>query len=104
MLVSEKMPSPAQRVHRQRNVALFRRNLVFPLIIWAVTGVGWGSWNITQGLIWWGVSIIIFSVLTSGISINATVNRMHHGETVEVRETLSAFITGYKLGFFAKAK
>jgi len=104
MLVSEKLPSLAQRVHRQRNVALFRRNLVFPLIIWAITGVGWGAWNITQGQIWWGISLIIFSLFISGISINETVNRMHHGETVEVRETLSGFITGYKLGVFTKAK
>jgi hypothetical protein len=102
--VAEKMPFLAQRIDRQRNVALFRRNLVFPLIVWAIAGIGWGIWNIFQGSIGWGLTLSIFSLLASVFSIVETVNRMHHGIGVEVRETLSAFLTGCKLGVFNKSK
>jgi hypothetical protein len=104
MLVMDKMPSLAQRIDRQRNIALFRRNLVFPLIIWAINGIGWGIWNTINGPLSWGILLIIGSIVASGVCIRETVTRMHHGESVEVRETLSGFIAGYKLGIFTKTK
>jgi hypothetical protein len=104
MLVTEKMPLVAQRVDRQRNVALFRRNLISPLIVWGLTGSSWGIWHLKQSFINWGISLIIGSVLLTVILVGVTINRMHDGEKTETRETLSGFLAGYKLGVFTKAK
>ena len=104
MLVTEKMPLVAQRVDRQRNVALFRRNLISPLIIWGLTGLSWGTWLITQNFIEWGVSLIVGSISLTAILVGVTISRMHDGEKTETRETLSGFLAGYKLGAFTKQK
>jgi hypothetical protein len=102
MFVSEKMPLISQRIERQRNIALMRRNLIFPLIIWTITGIGWGIKTIVQSSMPWGISLISLSILISVFSIRATIIRMHHGEEIEIRETLSGFLMGYKLGIFTR--
>lgn len=103
-LVSEKMPSSAQRIERQRNIALFRRNLISPLIIWGIAGTIWGIQEISKGIYGWGFTIIVISLFLSWVSVKMTINRMHHGVGVEIRETLSSFLAGHKLGVFTKPK
>ena len=103
MLVAEKMPLVAQRIDRLRNIALFRRNLISPLIIWGITGVSWGIWNITQDIIGWGISLTIGSLVFAITLIRVTIDRMHTGGIYETRETISGFLAGYKLGIFKKA-
>lgn len=104
MMVEEKMPTITQRVERQRIISLFRRNLISPLIVWEITGISWGVSTITRGQMWWGIIIIVFSLAIFGASIKATIDRMHHGAKIEIRETISGFIAGYKLGLFSKNK
>ncbi len=104
MLITEKMPLTAQRIDRQRNIALFRRNLISPLIIWGLTGISWGMWYLNQNIFEWGISLIIGSLLLTAILVGVTISRMHDGEKTETRETLSGFLAGYKLGVFTKPK
>lgn len=103
-LILEKMPSSAQHIERQRNIALFRRNLISPLIIWGITGIVWGINEVLLGIVGWGWVFIVISLILSWVSTVSTVKRMHHGVRVEIRETLSAFLAGYKLGVFSKPK
>lgn len=95
--VSHTMPSIAQKVQRHADLGLFRRNLVVPLIIWGATGVYWGVSNIMQGFISWGISVIIFSVVFTWLSINTNINRLHNSNYVETRDVLLGFIVGSKL-------
>ncbi len=103
-LVIVKMPILAPRIARQDDMALFRRNLVFPLIIWAAVGIGWGIWNITNGAGDWGAVIIILSLLISFLVLQITIQRLHNSRETETRETLLGFLAGYKTGIFSEAK
>jgi hypothetical protein len=97
-IVTEKMPAIAPRIARQSDMALFRRNLVFPLLVWTVTGIGWGIWSINNGILIWGITLITLSLIGSVLIIKVTIQRMHNSKETETRETLIGFLAGYKTG------
>jgi hypothetical protein len=103
-LVIVKMPSLAPRIARQDDMALFRRNLVFPLIIWGAVGVGWGISNTNNTTREWGIVAIIFAMLISFFVIQITIQRLHNSRDTETRETLLGFLTGYKTGVLNESK
>ena len=103
-LVISKMPILAPRIARQDDMALFRRNLVFPMFIWSAVGIGWGILNFSQGVRNQGTAVIVFSFLFSFFIIKITIERMHNSINAETRETMLGFLAGYKTGVFDKPK
>jgi hypothetical protein len=103
-LVIEKMPALAPRITRQDDMALLRRNLIFPELIWTVLGIGWGIWNINSGARDWGISLIVISLIISFMVIRNTIKRMHNSKGAETRETLLGFLAGYEAGVFSTPK
>ena len=103
-LVVAKIPILAPRIARLDDMALFRRNLIFPLLIWAAVGIGWGIVNFNSGVRDWAIIAIIFSLLFSLLVIKLTIQRMHNSINAETRETLLGFLAGYKTGAFSESK
>jgi len=99
-LITERMPAVAQRLDRNNNLALFRRNLVLPILIWMLTGIGWGIWMINTDIRGWGLLLISASVVVCVLAIRTIVERMRSGEETVVREALNGFVAGYRIGLF----
>jgi hypothetical protein len=102
-LVLEKMPSIGLRADRQSNFALFRRNLVLPIVVWFFTGIAAGVSVINHSLLW-GLLLIVITVFLSVSSVKTTVDRLHDGESRETREVLLGFLAGYKAKMFENQK
>ncbi len=100
--VVEKMPWVTQRLERLADLALFRRNLVFPLFIWMVAGIGWGIGIVNNGIKEWGIFLIIASVMVSFFAVRTTIKRMYKSEEREVQYMYLSFIAGYKMGLFKR--
>jgi hypothetical protein len=101
-IVIEKMPAIAPRISRHSDMALFRRNLVFPLLVWALVGISWGIWSVNNGIFIWGTALIILSLIVSFVTIKVTIQRMHNSKETETRETLMGFLAGCKTGVISK--
>jgi len=99
-LVFEKMPTTGLRADRQSILALFRRNLVFPIFIWFIAGIAWSISFISNNFFEWGILLIIITILTSFFSITTTIDRLHGGDSRETREVLLGFLAGYKAKIF----
>ena len=99
-LVIEKMPSCAQLVIRQSGLRQLRMNIMFPVLIWFVAGLTWGINQSYSGSRFWGVALILASLLSVPPTLISVMNRMDSNEQREVREVLSAFLIGYKAGLF----
>jgi uncharacterized membrane protein YhaH (DUF805 family) len=103
-LVHERMPGAAQVVQRQSGLRQLRMNLIFPALIWLCVGIGWGIWNLNNGLTSWGLVLIIGSLVLFVPTLMMIFNRMHSNEYREVREVLVAFLAGHKAGLFNRPK
>ncbi len=101
-LVFEKMPNCAQVIQRQIGLRQLRMNLTFPMIIWFFAGFGWGIHQISSSDHLWGIILIAVSVLLVIPAFIMIVDRMDSNERREVREVLSAFLAGYRMGLFDK--
>ncbi|SRR6266498_968132 len=102
--VVEKMPAVAQRLERLNDLALFRRNLILPILIWMVAGIGWGTLTVSNGIREWGLLLIILSMVLSLLAVGSTVKRMHITIEREKQYMFLSFIVGYKMGLFDKSK
>jgi len=103
-IVLEKMPAVARRVERENSLRQLRINLVSPIIIWMLAGVGWGIWCILFSTKEWGIVLLVISLLVSLISLNRVLSRMYANDRREVREVLTGFLAGFKLGLFSKKR
>ena len=103
-LILDRMPAVAQRAERQSSLRQLRGNLILPIFIWVVNGIGWGIRSVNNGTLAWGISLISFSVIIGFISLKATITRMYNNEEREIREILTGFLAGYKVGVFDKEK
>jgi hypothetical protein len=101
-LVIERMPNCAQLIQRQIGLRQLRMNLAFPMIIWFFAGLGWGIHQISNSEYFWGVILIAVSVSFVIPAFIMILNRMDSNERREVREVLSAFLAGYRMGIFDK--
>ena len=103
-LVFEYMPNALRSIERQNSLRQLRVNIVPSILIWACAGIGWG-WRISsQGMTLWGTILIIVSLISSLSLLAITLNRMQNNDQREIRETLTAFLAGYKIGLFDKHK
>ena len=96
------MPNCAQLIQRQIGLRQLRMNLAFPMIIWFIAGLGWGIHQICNGDHFWGVILVAVSVSLVIPVFIMIINRMDSNERREVREVLSAFLAGYRMGLFDK--
>jgi hypothetical protein len=103
-LILDKMPAVAQRAERQSSLRQLRGNLILPIFIWIMDGIGWGISSIKNGVLPWGVSLVIFSVLLGFITLKITLTRMYNNEVREIREVLTGFLAGYRTGVFDTGK
>jgi uncharacterized membrane protein YjfL (UPF0719 family) len=103
-LVIVKLPALAPRIGRLDDMTQLRRNLVFPLLIWAIAGISWGVWYFNNGLINWGISVVILSLTFFFFVTRIIIQRMRHNRDVETRETLLGFLAGYKTGIFSETE
>src|SRR5215213_1125210 len=85
-LVFEKMQNCAQLIQRQIGLRQLRMNMTFPVIIWFVVGIAWGIHSITNGDLFWGVSLIVISISVVIPTFLMIINRMDSNERREVRE------------------
>jgi hypothetical protein len=103
-LILDRIPAVAQRAERQSSLRQLRGNLILPILIWVVDGIGWGIWSINNGILAWGISLVISSVIIGFISLKVTITRMYNNEGREIREVLTGFLAGYRIGVFDKEK
>jgi hypothetical protein len=101
-LVAEKMQNCFQLIQRQSGLRQLRMNMTFPIIIWFVVGMVWGVRIITSGDRFWGLTLIALSLSLVLPTFLMLVNRMDSNERREVREVLTAFLAGHKIGLFSK--
>lgn len=101
-LVLEKMQNCGQLIQRQSGLRQLRMNMSFPIIIWFVAGIAWGLYEIANREFFWGISLLIVATSLVLPTFFMIVNRMDSNERREVREVLSAFLVGYKVGLFDK--
>jgi uncharacterized membrane protein len=101
-LVLEKMPTVGQRIERQSSIRQLRGNLVFPILIWMVIGIGWGIYLLQIKINEWGIALIASSFIIGVLFLRITFSRMHNNEDREVREVLTGFLAGYSAGIFQK--
>ncbi len=99
-LVFECMPNASQTIQRQSGLRQLRMNMLPSAIIWFAAGIGWGWSMINNGIQQWGIALIIFSPVFLILFFLVTINRMKSNDQRETRETLSAFLAGYKAGLF----
>ncbi len=99
-LVFEYMPNASQTIQRQSGLRQLRTNMLPSAIIWLFAGIGWGWSMINNGLQQWGITLMIFSPILCALFFIVTINRMRSNDQRETRETLSAFLAGYKAGLF----
>lgn len=99
-LVFEKMQSCAQLIQRQSSLRQLRMNMTCPLFIWFGAGVAWGIFHLTDRNLLWGISLLATSISLVIPTFLMVVNRMDSNERREVREVLTAFLAGYKVGMF----
>jgi hypothetical protein len=104
-LVLENMPTVAQRVERQSSLRQLRGNLILPIIVWMLVGIGWGI-SLVQFVSspGWGFTLIVSSLIIGALFLRVTFSRMHNNEDREVREVLTGFLAGYRTGILTKAK
>lgn len=103
-LVFEYMPTVAQVIQRQNSLRQLRTNMILPIMIWLCVGLGWGIHDTINNELVWGTILIVSSVVLSVLIVWMLVNRMNDHEEREARETLTAFLAGYKVGTFSKSK
>lgn len=103
-IVFEYMPNAFQTIQRQSGLRQLRMNMLPSTIIWFVAGIAWGWDIINNGVRQWGITLIIISSVFWTSFFIVTINRMKSNDQRETRETLSAFLAGYKAGLFDKVK
>jgi len=97
-IVQERLPNSAQAVSRQIGLRQLRENMLAPILIWLIAGIGWGMWSIVHGVVTWGVVLIVGSTISSFIVIVSITNKMYGNRKRAVREVCTAFLAGYSMG------
>jgi prepilin signal peptidase PulO-like enzyme (type II secretory pathway) len=114
-LVTELMPKAAASGLREGAYRQLRMNLAGSVAIWGVAGVLWGSkflsepnflneitgTNILINNVW-AIALIISSIIACSYLIAILRRLMDKHEQREVREILTSFLAGYKMGIFQK--
>jgi hypothetical protein len=103
-IVFEHMPNEIQGIQRQNSLRQLRMNMLLPILFWVIAGCSWGWKFYASGTREWGVVLIFASIILGIMLFRVTVDRMQNNDAREVRETLSAFLAGYKTGLFLKQK
>lgn len=103
-LVLEYMPNLAQIAQRQSSLGQLRRNLIAPIILWAIVGISWGIQFLISNNFAEGFWIILLSLLISLVTFRVTFTRTNRTELREVEAIFAAFIVGYKTDAFNKSK
>lgn len=103
-MVMHYMPNESQVIQRQSSFRQFRMNLLPALVIWILNGVLWGLQIYFNFSIQWGFYLILATAIFGITIFLITINRMQNNDTREIRETLVAFLIGYKTGLFKSIK
>ena len=98
--VFECMPALASFIQRQSSLRQLRMNLIPATAIWSAAGIGWGIQLITNDGLAWGYTVAIGAAILWFPLVGTILNRMNRNEEREVREVLTAFLTGYRRGLF----
>lgn len=99
-IITQYMPNEMQGIQRQSSLRQLRMNLLPSILIWIFTGLGWG-WRIFNNFSGnWGILLIAASIILGIAIFMITVNRMQNNDEREIRETLAAFLIGFKTGLF----
>lgn len=116
-LVTEAMPRAAASGLREGAYRQLRMNLIGSIVIWGVAGILWGLVLLIQvDSIYlinskniviekeWSISLISLSILLPAYLISKLLTMMDKHERREVREILTTFLSGYKIGIFENLK
>jgi zinc transporter ZupT len=87
-------------IQRQSSLRQLRMNLLPSLFIWLGAGLGWGVRELLSNDLIWGVILIVISTVFFWGMITNIIDRMRSNDWREVREVLTAFLAGYKIGAF----
>jgi hypothetical protein len=99
-LISQFMPAIDIDAQRQNALRQLRRNLVFPIILWFLTGLAWGRYLIYQNNELWGFTLVATSLIIALSSLITMLDRMHKNDQREMQKVLIAFLVGYKMNIF----
>lgn len=96
-MVYARVPGVQAHIQRQASLRQLRNNLLPSLVIWFAVGIVWGIQQLSDGATAQGIAGLVFSVaLFIPILLN-TINRAQSNEEREVREVLTAFVSGYRI-------
>jgi uncharacterized membrane protein YfcA len=99
-IITQYMPNEIQGIQRQSSLRQLRMNLLPSIVIWIFAGLGWG-WRIFKSFSEnWGILLIATSIILGTATFMITINRMKNNDEREIRETLVAFLIGFKTGLF----
>lgn len=103
-MITQYMPNETQGIQHQNGLRQLRMNLLPSILIWIFTGLCWG-WRIFNDFSEsWGVLLIVTSIVLGLAIFMIMVNRMQNNDEREIRETVVAFLIGFKTGLFKKEK
>ncbi|MCI0555311.1 MAG: hypothetical protein L0287_30560 [Anaerolineae bacterium] len=101
-MVIQYMPNELQTIQRQSSLRQLRMNMLPSIVILIFAGIGWGWQVYNNGTTLWGIVLIVTSIVLGATMFMTIVNRMQNNDEREIRETLAAFLIGYKTGLFKK--
>jgi hypothetical protein len=101
-MVIQHMPYESQGILRQSSLRQLRMNMLPSIAMWLLTGLSWSFQFYRNDLTQWGIALALLTIISGIIIILNSLNRMQNNDKREVRETLAAFLVGYKTGMFNK--